>query len=69
MHHTVDGVDDDAGDDDDDLERGLVDEDGDGPHLPVLLNLKGIHNHMRVVFEEMSSWTPITMYSGMKTTF
>ena len=28
-----------------------------------------LRNHMRIVFEEMSSWTPLTMYLGMKTTF
>ena len=28
-----------------------------------------IRNHMRIVFEEMSSLTPLTMYLGMKTTF
>ena len=60
MHHTADDVDDDA--DDDDLERGLVDEDGDGPHLPVLLNLKGIQRYIII-------WTALTMYLGMKTTF
>ena len=26
-------------------------------------------NHMRIVIEEMSSWTPLTMYLRMKTTF
>ena len=26
-------------------------------------------NHIRIVFEEMSSWTPLTMYLWMKTTF
>ena len=25
--------------------------------------------HMRIVFEERSSWTALTMYIGMKTTF
>ena len=29
----------------------------------------GLRNHMRIVFEEMSSWTPFTMYLGIKTTF
>ena len=28
-----------------------------------------LRNHMRIVFEEMSSWTPLTMDLGMKTTF
>ena len=28
-----------------------------------------LNNHMRVIFEEMSSWTALTMYLGMKTTF
>ena len=28
---------------------------------------KGDHN--RIVFEEMSSWTALTMHLGMKTTF
>ena len=28
-----------------------------------------LRNHMRIVFEEMSSWTPLTIYLGMKTTF
>ena len=28
-----------------------------------------LRNHNRIVFEEMSSWTPLTMYLGMKTTF
>ena len=28
-----------------------------------------LRNHMRIVFEEMSSWTALTMYLGMKTTF
>ena len=28
-----------------------------------------LHNHMRIVFEEMSSWTALTMDLGMKTTF
>ena len=27
-----------------------------------------LRNHMRIVFKEMSSWTPLTMYLGMKTT-
>ena len=27
-----------------------------------------LRNHMRIVFEEMLSWTPLTMYLGMKTT-
>ena len=26
-------------------------------------------NHNRIVFQEMSSWTPLTMYLGMKTAF
>ena len=28
-----------------------------------------LRNHMRIVFEGMSSWTSLTMYLGMKTTF
>ena len=28
-----------------------------------------LRNHMRKVFEDMSSWTALTMYLGMKTTF
>ena len=28
-----------------------------------------LHNNMRIVFEEMSSWTPLTMHLEMKTTF
>ena len=28
-----------------------------------------LRNHMRIVFEKMSSWTPLTMYLGMQTTF
>ena len=28
-----------------------------------------LRNHMRIVFDEMSSWTPLTMYLGMKTIF
>ena len=28
-----------------------------------------LRNHMRIVFEGMSSWTPLTMYLGMNTTF
>ena len=28
-----------------------------------------LRNNMQIVFEEMSSWTPLTMYIGMKTTF
>ena len=28
-----------------------------------------LRNHMRVVFEEVSSWTLLTMYLGMTTTF
>ena len=31
-------------------------------------NTAALRNHMRIVFEEMSSWTPLTMYLGMKTT-
>ena len=27
-----------------------------------------LRNHMRIVFEEMSSWTAFTMYLGMKRT-
>ena len=34
------------------------------------LNRRGTLVHIqRIVFEEMSSWTPLTMYKGMKTTF
>ena len=28
-----------------------------------------LHNHIRIVFKDMSSWTPLTMHLGMKTTF
>ena len=28
-----------------------------------------LRNHMRIVFEGMSSWAPLTMYLGMNTTF
>ena len=35
---------------------------------PLLLPT-ALRNHMRIVFEEMSSWTPLKMYLGMKTTF
>ena len=28
-----------------------------------------LRNQMQIVFKEMSSWTPLTMYLGMKTTF
>ena len=28
-----------------------------------------LRNHMRIVFDEMSSWIPLTMYLWMKTTF
>ena len=28
-----------------------------------------LRNHNRIVFEEMSSWTALTMHLGMKTTF
>ena len=28
-----------------------------------------LRNHMRIIFEEMSSLTPLTLYLGMKTTF
>ena len=31
--------------------------------------LQRIRNHMRIVFEEMSSWTALTMNLGMKTKF
>ena len=31
--------------------------------------IKGLDNHMRIVFEDMSSLTPLTMYLGMKKTF
>ena len=26
-------------------------------------------NHMRIVYKDMSTWTPLTMYLGMKTMF
>ena len=35
------------------------------PHL----SYTALRNHMRIVFEGISSWTPLTMYLGMKTTF
>ena len=40
-------------------------------HRSFLLDIQrlGSRNHMRIVFEEMSSWTPITRHLGMKTTF
>ena len=28
-----------------------------------------LRNHMRIIFEDMSSWTHLRMYLGMKTTF
>ena len=28
-----------------------------------------LRNHMRMVFEEMTSWTALTMYLGMKSIF
>ena len=28
-----------------------------------------LRKHMRIVFEDMLSWTPLTMYLWMKTTF
>ena len=34
-----------------------------------MFRLTALHNHMRIVFEQMSSWTPLTMYLGMKTAF
>ena len=34
-----------------------------------LISHTALCNQMRIVFEEMSSWTPLTMYLGMKTTF
>ena len=30
---------------------------------------KALRYHMRIVFEEMSSWTPLSMHLGIKTTF
>ena len=32
-------------------------------------NLTALRNHNRIVLEEMSSWTALTMYPGIKTTF
>ena len=34
-----------------------------------ILYATALRNHMRIVFEEMSSWTALTMYLGMKTIF
>ena len=28
-----------------------------------------LRNHLQIVFQDMSSWTPLTIYLGMKTTF
>ena len=30
---------------------------------------RALRNHNRIVFEEMSSWTVLTMYLGINTTF
>ena len=35
----------------------------------ILFSHTALRNHMRIVFEEMSSWTPLTMYLGIKTHF
>ena len=34
-----------------------------------VVNGKALRNYIRIIFEEMSSWTSLTMNLGMKTTF
>ena len=40
-----------------------------GIRLTGNFNIQGFCNHNRVVFEEMSSWTALTVHRGIKTTF
>ena len=37
--------------------------------LAILRNPTALRNHLRIVSEGISSWTALTMYLGMKTTF
>ena len=34
-----------------------------------MINSTALQNHNRIVYEEMSSWTSLTWYIGMKTEF
>ena len=38
-------------------------------HVDSGIYATALRNHVRIVFEEMSAWTTLTLYLGLKTTF